>query len=389
MPKKKILFLDQYAQLGGGQKVLLSIIKHLKDDYNCSVVVPGHGLLTDELNRLKVHYIVLPVGYYGIGHKTLFDIISYTVRIPYLAYRLKHILRMRHIDLVYANGARTFIWATLACKMTQTPVVWHVHSIFNRGIIRALCLIFGRDATVKKIIAVSKAAAAPLTPLSKKMEIMYNAVDITEYFPQSSSTTPASFRNSLGIKTGCLITMVGLLLEWKGIDDFIRAAHTVIPLHPEATFVIVGDVLYNRSGIRYKRHLFNLVRTLNIQHNVVFTGFRKDVANILRETDIFVLASRQPDPCPTSLLQAMASGASVIATNAGGPQEIIREGENGLLYTANKPEELAAKIICLLDNPDKKILLADNAVKSIRKNYREDLYLPRLKAIIDRTFIRS
>lgn len=378
---RKILFLDQYAQLGGGQKVLLTIITHLKNTYSCSAVLPGKGPLMDELDRLNIPCTILPVGYYGLGRKSVFDIMSYLIRLPYLTWRLKRIIHRQNIDIAYANGARAFPWGTLACAMTRTPLIWHVHSIFSRGVIRRLCVIFGRHAAVKKIIAVSQAALTPLSGFSGKAVVLRNAVDTSIYFPARTKSGP--FRDGLALRQKYLITMAGLIMRWKGIDDFIRAAHIVVRRHPHAAFAVVGDILDTRSGSRYKRHLLKLVGDLDLGRNVVFTGFRNDIPQVLRESDIFILASRQPDPCPTALLQAMACGAAVVATNFGGPAEIISDGNDGLLYEPGNYTELADKIIFLLDNPDKRNAVAGAAVRTIGEHYREDAYLDRIKTIID------
>ncbi|MFC1667403.1 glycosyltransferase family 4 protein [Candidatus Omnitrophota bacterium] len=386
MSRKKIIFLEQYSKISGGQKVLLSLINGFKDHYECCVVVPEKGDLTKELENLKITYAIFPMGYYSLGKKTPFDIFNYLFRLPYLIQKLTKLIKEKDIGLVYANGARSFVWGTIACNLTNTSIVWHIHSIFATGIIRKLCIFFGKNRIVKKIIVVSRAVKEPLFAIGGKIELIYNAVDTKLYFPRENKYGP--LRKELKIMSNPLIGIVGFLMEWKGVDDLIRAAKKVSSSHPQAKFAIIGDILYDIKGQRYKKYLKGLVNKLNLNNNVIFVGYRKDIPEIMKELDVFVLASKKPDPCPTSLIQAMASGVAVIATNFGGPAEIIRNNEDGLLYTSQNYTELAEKISFLLNNPKKMTDISHNACKKIKENYNQIDYLRRIKRIIDSSFLK-
>ncbi len=378
--KKKILFLEQYAKLTGGQRVLISLIKGLSDNYDPCVIVPGKGTLTEELEHLNIDYVIFPIGYYTLGKKTIFDIFNYMLRLPLLIQKLRRLIKTKNIDLVYANGARTFVWGTIACSMTKTPMVWHIHSIFVQGLSKNLCIFFGKNKIVKKVIAVSKAAKRPLGALNGKIEVIYNAVDTNIYFPAHNHT--GSLRDKLDLGQDLLIAMVGFLMEWKGVDDLIRAAKIVTSKYPQTRFVIVGDVLYDKKGKRYKQYLMDLVTEFRLDNNVLFAGYRNDIPEIMRQLDILVLASKQPDPCPTSVIQAMASDTAVIASNFGGPAEIICNGKDGLLYTPGNYEELAEKILFLLNNPRVRKDISYNASQRIKQNFNQIDYLSKIKKII-------
>jgi len=142
-------------------------------------------------------------------------------------------------------------------------------------------------------------------------------------------------------------------------------------------------VLYEKKGAGYKQYLMDIVQELGLEKNVIFTGFRDDVPDIMREIDVFVIASKTPDPCPTSLLQAMASGPAVIATDFGGPAEIIQDGIDGLLYAACDYHELAEKMLYLIENREKRDMLAEQAQKKIKIKFNYRDYLHEVKKIID------
>jgi len=374
-----ILFLEQYANISGGQRVLLSLLDGLRPEFRCSVVVPGRGPLTDELARRGIGYHVVPVGYYSLGEKGVGDIARYLARLPYLILKLRMILRQVKPDVVYANAGRTFPWATIACSAMEIPLVWHVHSIFDKGLTRFLCLYFGRSPWVKKIIAVSSAAQEPLADLADKTEIIYNAVDTAVYHPGSRQ---GPVRAELALGKGPVIAMVGLLVAWKGVDDYLRAMARVRQRFPQAQGIIVGDVLHEHSGRAYKQYLQRLVQELGLEKEIIFTGFRNDVPDILREIDVLVLASKQPDPCPTVVLQAMACGAAVIATDFGGPAEIIADGEDGLLYPAGDIDVLTRRIEFLLERPGERDRIGAAAARKMRESFPLDEYVQKIHAVI-------
>ena len=360
--------------------MLLSVIDGLESKFSFCVTVPETGELTAELDKRRIAYHKLSVGYYSLGKKTFLDMIMYLLRLPYLIIKLYLIIKKEKPALVYANAARTFVCAAIVCGMANIPLIWHVHSIFDKGISKKLCNYFGKNKIVKKIMVVSQAAKAPLESLSDKIDIVYNAIDEKIYYPGQKQ---GPIRQSLDIGDNIVAAMVSLLVEWKCIDDFIRAAGIVIVEHPKVKFLIVGDVLYDQAGKKYKQYLLDLVKQLNLENNVIFTGFRNDVPNIMRELDIFVLASKQPDPCPTSLLQAMGSGTAVIATNFGGPAEIIQDQQDGFLYEANDYKALAAKIKDLIIDDEKCRKLSVNAAKKINKDFNYKNYMIKIKQIID------
>ncbi|MBU1087010.1 MAG: glycosyltransferase [Candidatus Omnitrophica bacterium] len=377
---KKILFLEQYSKISGGQKVLLSIIDGLKPEFSFCVTVPEKGELTRELDKRSIAYQRLAVGYYSLGKKTVLDVILYLLRLPYLVVKLLLIIKQEKPDLVYANGARTFVCATIACGLSRVPLIWHVHSIFDKGISRKLCNYFGKNKIVKKIITVSQSAKAPLENLTDKVEVIYNAIDEKVYYPGAKQ---GLIRQNLNLGDNLVAAMVSLLVEWKCIDDFIRAAGIISQDYPQVKFLIVGDVLYAQTGKQYKQDLIDLVKQLNLENKVIFTGFRHDVPAIMRELDIFVLASKQPDPCPTSLLQAMGSGLAVIATDFGGPAEIILDQQDGLLYPARDYKALAAKMKDLIVDDEKRRRLSINAANKIKQDFNYKNYMLKIKKIID------
>ncbi|MFH2145334.1 MAG: glycosyltransferase family 4 protein [Candidatus Omnitrophota bacterium] len=382
--KKKILFLEQYANISGGQRVLLEIISGLdKKLYEIFAVVPEAGELSKELETLDVKYEILAGGYYSIGRKTLLDMLRYGFKAPFLISGLLNIIKKQEIDLIYANGARTFPWATIACSLARIPLIWHVHSVFADGITGRLCLLFGRFSIVKKIIVVSEAVKKPLNKLTFKIEKIYNGVDPRIYYPHDKVKLN---KTELGVSPAdLLVGVVGLLLDWKNQEDLIRAARLIKDEKFEGIkFLIIGDCLPNdNQSLLYKKKLEDLIEELDISDTVIFTGYRKDIPFLMRMLDILVICSKDPDPCPLVMLEAMSSGLVVIATNFGGPAEIIKESHDGLFYEAGDCRALAEKIVCLASDRTKIEQLAQNARLKIKEYFNISDYTGKINKLIE------
>ena len=137
-----------------------------------------------------------------------------------------------------------------------------------------------------------------------------------------------------------LVGMVGRLVSVKNFEMFLRAAKIVIDSGVKVKFLLVGDGPQQTI-------LENLVQELGIDEHIIFLGFRADVFDIVSLLDIFVLCSKW-ETFPISLIEAMALGKPVIATDIGGVKEIITDAVNGMLVPVNDHEALSSAILHLL-----------------------------------------
>jgi len=202
------------------------------------------------------------------------------------------------------------------------------------------------------IFAASNSVAEPLLrrgiPREKIIRV-FEPVDVEQFNPDRVRPT-GEFRENCGGDYGITFGIVGMLVDWKGQDVFLRAAARVLARHPNAVPVVVGDDP-EFSGARLQQ-LRELAAQLGIGDRVIFTGHRDDVPQVMAELDVVVHASTDPEPFGTVIGEAMSMKKPVVAANAGGPPEFIEHGQNGLLHEPGNAEELARAICGLLgDRP--------------------------------------
>jgi glycosyltransferase involved in cell wall biosynthesis len=206
------------------------------------------------------------------------------------------------------------------------------------------------------VIANSASVAADFkSTLKSRMPVheVWNAVDLTEFSPEGprldldvASGLPPAENNVIRIG------LVGTLAKWKGHDIFLRALR-MLPHDSRVRAYIVGDALYQTSASQWSLdQLKQQAAELGLANQVGFTGFVLHPAQAMRSLDVVVHASTQPEPFGLVIAEAMACRRALIASAAGGANEIIRDGVNALAHTPGDAKALAALIGRLTDDPE-------------------------------------
>ena len=149
---------------------------------------------------------------------------------------------------------------------------------------------------------------------------------------------------------------VGYLLPLKRVEDILRAFALVVQRLPGSKLCIVGD-----GPLR--NELEALARELGIEAQVDFVGFVHQVQEFLVAAKIIVIASHR-EGMPFALIEGMVSGLVPVSTPVGTIEEFVIDGENGLLFPVGNPEDLAQRILMLLEDPALYDALRDEALKS-------------------------
>ena len=151
----------------------------------------------------------------------------------------------------------------------------------------------------------------------------------------------------------------------KGYDVLIRSAQRVIEAFPDAVFVIVGDIYQYEN---YMNSLLDLIRHEAMENHFIFLGMRSDVDRILSVFDVYALPSRS-EGTSLSLLEAMAAGKAIVATNVGGTAHILRNEYNSLIVPPDDPLRLADAILRLMSNGGLTNELSKNAKSDVMRKY--------------------
>ena len=262
------------------------------------------------------------------------------------------------IKLVYLNNDTSCnMAAAMAGRWAGIPIILHARG-FNAATKGNLWVL----DQLQHCIAVSKAVKAELVGLgfsSEKCTVVPEGLDTELFHPKQPSRV---LREELGLLgSEPVITLVGGLIDWKGQDTLLDAVPRILERFPDSKFLLVGNA-YGKDN-----HFADLIATrassLEFKGSVRLLGSRNDVPDILSISTIVLHASTKPEPFGRTFLEGMAMGKPVIASNEGGPLDVIDDGVNGLLITPRAPEILAAAIIRLLSDKSLSKKLGENAAK--------------------------
>jgi glycosyltransferase involved in cell wall biosynthesis len=356
----RVAYLDDRPELGGAELALVEYFQYIREvGVEPLLVTTRDSALADRARKLGVRCLIVKavelVEYERRPNifkatRNPLDWAAYFARTGGTVMRLARALKRANVDIVHTNTLRAHLYGTLAATMIGKPVVWHVRDILHRRWQSMLFRVLGPRAAA--IVTVSEASARSLHPNGPRLpnvRVVYNTIDLA----QSKLSGPARLaevRAELGVEDAFpVVAILGQVIPWKGHADFVEAAALGRDRFPEAAFLVVGDSLLNSS--EFKEGLAARMRALDLEKTVRFVGFRNDVPDVLSQLTAMISAS-WAEPFGRTVMEAMALGVPVVATDAGGTPELIRDGQNGLLVPPHDPPALARAIMRLADDPE-------------------------------------
>lgn len=370
-PLRRILYLDHTAKVGGGEIALMNLLRTIDTQrFTPLVVLASAGPLAGRLNAAGIETLVLPLGAAvvdarkdSMGPTSLLKIRQVWAVLQY-SIKLSRLARRRGVRLIHANSLKSDIYGGIAGLIARVPVIWHVRdNIDDQYLPHAIAVIFRWLAwhIPRMVIANSESTLRRLeAPVSKPSATVHSGVarpKITRsrmhvvHDGTPSRATPAIHADAPQATSGAgpIVALVGRIAPWKGQHVFIEAAGAVLEQHPTASFWIVGAPLFGEYD--YESSLHKLTVDLDVQDNVKFLGFRNDVQEILEMVDVVVHASTLGEPFGQVVIEGMAAGKPVVATDGGALPEIVQSGVTGLLVPMGDSKSMGEAIASLLADP--------------------------------------
>lgn len=343
-----VLFVNGTSERGGADTDLLGVCQGLSElGVQPIVALPALGPLSRAFvdARCTVHYLdSAPVK----RVRGIADVVSLVARVATAVVTLLSLLRRLRPDIIHVNSA-TIPAAAWAGRLAGVPVVWHLREIelITRSRVFAMLLFASLRLCADRIVAISGAVRDTLPPdLRARTVVIHHGVDTATYCWPSPGT---SARARFGLRDADrVIGFVGRLSPIKGIDVLIDALNILRENDHSTRLLIVGPEL------GYADHVAELrarVDRLSFGDHVVFAGEvagGADLAQVYWAIDALVLPTLVPEGLGLVLLEALACGIPVVATNHGGPVEILRDCAAARMVPPGDPPALAAALADLL-----------------------------------------
>jgi glycosyltransferase involved in cell wall biosynthesis len=339
----RVLWLITGLGPGGAERLLVGAAPHVdRDRFDVSVcyLLPWKDHLVGDLEAAGVPVHCLDVR---------------RVWNPSWVRRLRSFLDRGGHDVVHAHLPAAGLGARMAARRMgqgRPAVVYTEHNTWYRyrPVTRRLnARTFGwNDAA----IAVSGAVAASIRARAPKVTVIPNGVDAEGI--RRSGLSRAEARAALGLAEDALVVgTVGGITAKKGHVGLVRAARRVVDECPGTRFVFVGLAI-DPDPVRAE------IARLGLHDSVTLAGYRPDAASLMPAFDVYCLPSRF-EGMPVSLLEAMAVGLPSVATAVGGVREVATSGEDAVVVPPADPEALAAALVDLARDPERRRAMGERA----------------------------
>ena len=370
-----------YPRIGGVQSHIAGLASELERRGH-EVTILAKQLKTD-----------LPNGSLRISHDRIIYIEPIfplpIIIVPPKPADVREVIRRGGFEIVHAHHAftPTSLLSISAAEKLRIPSILTNHTIFLASNAKyvwvpASYILYPYRRYINKaclITAVSRAAAKFIEHFAedKKIAVVPNGVDIELFESVEKNIQP-------NLSEKPIILYIGRLAYRKGLQVLVRAMPFILKEIPNAHLLIAGKG-YMDSFIRM------LIKSLNLEGNVTMLGFIPDekLPELYASSRLFVMPSLYCESFGVTLLEAMASGRPVIASNVGGIPEVVKDGVTGLLFRRGDAEDLADKIIMVLSDRNLAQSLVSNAKELVKERYSWPVIADKMEDLYEKTLKQS
>jgi len=358
-------------ELGGAQLSTLNLVSNLpKDKYEISVITSSTGILKNSFKGLKDAKVYFSL-FLGRPINPIVDILAFI--------HILTIYRCNDFKIIHTHSSKAGIIGRWAAYFAGAPVILHtVHgwpfNDYQPVLIKRFYIILEKITAsfTSKLICVSKKDIETglkyrIAPEEKFILIKYG-IPLSEF--KNSNCDREKKRKEIGIDNNApVIGMVSCLKPQKAPLDYVKACIDIYNNRPDVNFLLIGDGVLKK---RCKREL----KKSPMNGRFIFTGWRRDIPEMLDIIDIMVMTSIW-EGLPIAIIEALSKGKPVIATDAGGVRELVKDGITGYVTRPGEYRDTSRRVLEILKDNDSFLRMREEAVKSIDSSFD-------IKAMVDK-----
>lgn len=374
----KVMHVQLFPYITGVQKVSLEEFKFNINSTEFALIIKNEGPFTEAAKKYGVRIFTVP----SIKREISFlsDVAAF--------FSIYRIILKEKPDVVHTHSSKTGILGRFAAYFAGVNNI--VHTVHGFGFPAASSRI------TKLIYFLAEYLASKVTNTlivmnnddfnfanvyfkSRKCNIKFirNAVDLTKFFPLDLSRKITEKSKYFGTDK-FVIGFVGRLDDQKNPLEFINAAKMILDCRSDAIFYIVGDG-------NLSENVRTTINNMGINQSILMLGWRHDVPDLLRATDILISTSLY-EGMPLNILEGMASGSVIIASNVTGNRDLVTHKINGLLYPSGNVNELFSNLMLTLDSNSQREEFIKSSLLEINNNHTISKRLSNLDCIYKKNF---
>ncbi len=295
-------------------------------------------------------------------------------------FKLNKLINKFRPDIVELVNQKSYWIGTLLCRFKG------IKCVINRNISnipkRKRLFSFLINRMCDRVIAVTKSIKDDLhreLNISKnKISVIHPAIELRPY---QKNNTHSNMRKEYNLSDQFIFVYIGRIEKAKGVFKLVKTFSKIYNTYPNARLMMVGN-----PSPKDMNKLIYIIDKLNIKDEIIFTGFRKDIINILNGCNVYIHPSPS-EGLPLSILEAAATNTPIISANVGGISEFIENNVNGLLFNHNDTNELFCLMQKALYDYEYMKRLSEKAKYKVFKEMNEkrlvDEYLDFYKSLLN------
>lgn len=373
----RVLFVTHRAELSGGEKSLLELLAHFVSPAGRNLgiepllAVPQDGPLSAAAPlAVAARQHGVPVSYFPLPDRVASISLSPDSLLPrfenwtqfavarslgYTTAALRRIAVSERAEVVVTNSQKAHVFAALTLLLGR-PLVWYFRDVLRRTDLSLAMNLLAR-ARCRAVVFNSEAARQALftspKPIGTRLAVVHPGIADPVESSAILQKEAAALRRRLGIpKKARLLVAPGQIARWKGQDVLLQAMPEIRRSVPDAAVLIAGNVVFPENEKTYGESLYKRAEDPDLRGSVYFAGRVDPIWPALHAAELAVHCARAPEPFGRVIVESQRAGIPVIASDAGGPREIVENEKTGLLVTPGDPALLATACIRLLrDRP--------------------------------------
>ncbi|MBU1110443.1 glycosyltransferase family 4 protein [Patescibacteria group bacterium] len=364
----KILYLDHAPYEGGAEVSLKELVMHLDSRQFVSVVAaPARALYMIQLHEKDIECVNFR--FHWKQYSMFFPLIWDLLDLIRLIQRVKP-------DIIHANTRVTTILLGMLYRLRglggalkSARYINHVRDkdslpAWKFKLVNSCDQLITNSQQVKRFLVEGGVSAS-------KIQVVYNGIDLTRFKPRCAESN----------STASILTAIGQIYPRKGFEYLIEALPEITKEFPRLRLRIVGqDPTASQVNLIQLRVI---AKQLGVFENIDWLGYRRDVPDILADTNIFVLPSLE-EPFGRVLIEAMAMKVPIVATRVGGIPEIVEDGKTGFLVPPRNSQQLASNIIKLLRNSDLARQMGEKGRRKVEEKFSLRKHVGEVSKIYDK-----
>ncbi len=331
----KILIWETLAKIGGGQEMTLKVVDVLQPYHDIHFLIPQEGELSEQLKIRNIPYTLMGDQTMPKGEKGFKGLLRFAYLTVKASVKGRRTVRKLKPDILYAPGPAALAWSAMCGR--GTTVIWHLHHMFQSGATLKLLNILCNRKCVKRIISVSDCVADQINNKkadSKKLTI-YNPVkaigddlirkNICDEYPQLSKELK--------------VVQIGFITPTKGQRLSVEVINNLKNRGYDVSLAVVGSV--REGDDDFKAELDRKIQEYGLSDNIVFTGYRTDVDEIVGAFDVMFVPSTI-EGFSLAAAQAIMEDVPVLSIDKTGCTEVVQKSSCGMIFSGESSVEVVA-----------------------------------------------